>query len=276
MDRKANYFFTLSLIAVFVLQANASEHIQIILAALLVTLFCGFAFLFRWLTLDGVYAAVISGTVVFGLGGYAAALVLLLFFLSSSLISQKYIITVEEATHAYAEKVRRDGIQVWSNGFWFTLFFMLAFAFEEPLFVIAALGAIATATADTWATELGSKRFSTETYLMNGLKRVRPGTDGGISVPGTIAALAGSLIISLASVFAFSMDLVVIFPIFMAGFLGCLTDSYFGATYQREDYTIHVPVDIYEISFHFDNNLVNWLSSGIGSLLAIILNLLLT
>lgn len=276
MDRKANYFFTLSLIAVFVLQANAAEHSQILIAALLVSVFCIFAFLFRLLTLDGVYAAAISGTVVFGLGGYEAALVLLVFFISSNLISKKYILAVEETTHAYAEKIRRDGLQVWSNGFWFTLFFLLAFIFEQPLFVVAALGAIATATADTWATELGSKRFASETYLIGGLKKVKPGTDGGISIPGTLAAVAGSLVISVVSVFLFSLNLSVIFPIFMGGFLGCLADSYFGATFQREGYTFHLSVYFYEISIKFDNNLVNWLASGIGSLLAIILKLFLT
>lgn len=276
MDRIANYLFTLILIALFVLQGNADDHMRIFVAILLVGFFCMFAFLFRWLSLDGAYAALISGIVVLGLGGYQAALILLLFFLTSTLISRKYIVAVKEATHAYAEQIRRDGLQVWSNGFWFTLFFTLAFTFEEPLFVVAALGSIATATADTWATELGSKRFASETYLLNGLKKVSPGTDGGISVPGTLAALGGSLLIAIFAVLLFALKPLVIIPIFLAGFLGCLADSYFGATYQREGTVLQVSVYIYEISIRFDNNLVNWLASGIGSLLAITLNLFLT
>lgn len=277
MDRKANYFFTLAIIFVFVLQANATEHVQILLAGIAVALFCLFAFLLRWLTLDGAYAAIVSGTLILGLGGYSAAVVLLLFFISSSLISKKFVLVIEETAHNYAEKVRRDGLQVWSNGFWFTFHFLLSFIFEEPLFVIAALGAIATATADTWATELGSKRFSSNTYLMNNLQKVEAGTDGGISIPGTLAAMAGSVMIALASILVFPLTMVNIFPIFLAGFLGCLADSYFGATYQREAYSLFIPLndDGKGFSFTIDNNMVNWLATGIGSLLAIIIKLIL-
>lgn len=275
MDRKANYFFALSLITVFVLQGNAQDHAQIIAGGILAIIFCAIAFILRWLTLDGAIAATISGTIVFGLGGYPATIILLLFFLSSTLISKKYILSVEETTHTYSEQIRRDGLQVWSNGFWFTLFLMLAFGLRQELFTLAALGAIATATADTWATELGSKRFEVQTYLLNGLKKVEPGTDGGVSIPGTAAALAGSLMISISAIYVFSLNINFIFPILLAGFLGCLADSYFGATFQREGYSIQLPVLGNGSNIAFDNNMVNWLSSGIGSLLAIIFKLIL-
>ena len=275
MDRKANYFFLLSLIAIFVLQADAGDHIRIIAGALLSAAFCSAAFLFRWLSLDGAYAAAISGTIVFGLGGLAATAVLLLFFVSSTLISKKYILAIEETSHAYSEKIRRDGIQVWSNGFWFTLCLMLTFIFHSDLFLIAALGAIATAMADTWATELGSKRFDVQTYLINGLKKVKPGTDGGISIAGTVAALFGSFAIALLAIYVFSLKMTLLFPILFAGFLGCLADSYFGATFQRKDASKKWPGILKGITIEFDNNMVNWVSSGIGSLIAIILKLVL-
>lgn len=275
MDRKANYFFLLSLIAVFVLQANAGDHARIIAGFILAISFCFIAFLFCWLSLDGAYAATVSGTIVFGLGGLPATMVLLLFFISSTLISKESIISIEDTTHAYSEKIRRDGIQVWSNGFWFTLFLMFAFIFESELLTVAALGAISTATADTWATELGSKRFDVQTYLISGLEKVRAGTDGGISVPGTVAALAGSLLISLLAIYVFSLKMVFIFPILVGGFLGCLADSYFGAVFQRKDSGKKWPGLLSGFPIEFDNNMVNWLSSGIGSLLAIIFKLIL-
>ena len=275
MDRKANYFFLLSLVAIFVLQADAGEHMRIIAGVILSIVFCAIAFLFRWLSLDGAYAASVSGTIVFGLGGLPATVILLLFFVSSTLISKKYILSVKETTHAYAEKIRRDGIQVWSNGFWFTFFIMLTFIFRNDLFLIAALGAIATATADTWATELGSKRFEVQTYLINGLKKVKPGTDGGISVPGTAAAMIGSLVIAILAIYVFSLKMTLIFPILFAGFLGCLADSYFGAAFQQNGTEKKLPGILKGIKTNFDNNLVNWISSGAGSLIAIILKLVL-
>lgn len=275
MDRKANYFFSLSLIVVFVLQANAGEHARILAGVILAFLFCSAAFLFRWLSLDGAYASAIAGTVVFGLGGLPATGILLLFFISSALVSKKYVLSIQETSHAYAEKIRRDGYQVWSNGFWFTLFILLTFIFEHDLFLFGALGAIATATADTWATELGSRRFEVQTYLINGFKKVRPGTDGGVSFPGTLASLTGSLLIAACSVYFFSMDFIYLIPILFAGFLGCLADSYFGATFQRENGSKEWPGLLKGITMDFDNNLVNLISSGLGSVVAILLKLIL-
>ena len=149
------------------------------------------------------------------------------------------------------------------------------FIFSSDLFLIAALGAIATATADTWATELGSRRFEVQTYLISGLKKVKPGTDGGISVPGTIAAMAGSLAISTVAIYVFSLNLIILFHILFAGFLGCLADSYFGAIFQRKDTAKEWSGMLKGLTIDFDNNTVNWISSGIGSLTAIILKLIL-
>ena len=269
MDRKANYFFLLSLIAVFVLLANAGEHIRILTGAFLSVLFCAAAFLFRWLSLS------VSGTIVFGLGGIPATAVLLVFFISSTLVSRKYTHSLEDTPHAYSEKIRRDGLQVWSNGFWFTLYLLLWFVFEADLILIAALGALAVATADTWATELGSRRFEVQTYLISNFQKVKAGTDGGISVPGTAAALAGSFIISLVSIYVFSLKVSSIFPILLAGFLGCLADSYFGAIFQHKAGAKNWPGILKGFTMELDNNMVNWISSGFGALIAIILKLIL-
>ncbi|MDX1585681.1 MAG: DUF92 domain-containing protein [Balneolaceae bacterium] len=275
MDRKANYFFLLSLIVVFVLQANAGEHLRILTGASLSVIFCTIAFLLRWLSLSGTYAAAVSGTIVFGLGGIPAAVVLMVFFVSSTLISKKYMRPMRETSHAYSEKIRRDGMQVWSNGFWFTFFLLSWFVLEFDLLLLGALGALATAMADTWATELGSRRFQSKTYLINDFSRVESGTDGGVSIPGTLASLAGSLIISAVAIYVFSLQGMVIFPILTAGFLGCLADSYFGAIFQYQGADRNWPGILKGLTMELDNNTVNWISSGFGALVAIILKLIL-
>lgn len=274
MDRKANYFFTLSLIAIFVLQGNAEEHARIMAGALLALIFCIIAFVARWLTLDGAYAAATAGAVVFGLGGYPAAIVLMLFFISSTLISRNEVIS-EGNPGRYRKFVRRDGLQVWSNGFWFSFFLAMGFSTQLEIFYIASLGAIATATADTWATELGSRRFEANTYLIGSFQKVAAGSEGGISWPGTLAALSGSLLIAIAAALAIGLQLSIIFIIFLSGFSGCLADSYFGATFQRNNAAIKLPALFSADTFQVDNNMVNWLSTGVGSLLAIIFKLLL-
>lgn len=257
------------------LQANAGEHIRIFTGAFFSVLFCASAFLFRWLSLSGTYAAIISGTIVFGLGGIPSTIVLLVFFISSTLISKKYTHSLEETSHTYSEKIRRDGLQVWSNGFWFTFFLLLWFIIQSDLLLIGALGAIATAMADTWATELGSRRFPSQTYMINSFNKVAPGTDGGISIPGTAAAMSGSMVLALVSIYVFSLKSIVILPILIAGFLGCLADSYFGATFQQNGAAKNWPGILKGLTMELDNNTVNWISSGFGSLIAIIIKLIL-
>jgi uncharacterized protein (TIGR00297 family) len=267
VDRKLNWLFSFLLVVVFIFAASTSQQWSIISGLILAGLFSFLAFLGAVLTLDGMFAAIVVGTFIFGLGGWQTAAIVLLFFVSSSLISGE-----NEKDKVRSVPVRRDGLQVWSNGFWFVVCLIL-FAFEDNnVFLIAALAAIATATADTWGTELGSK-FYRSTFLITDFSNVEPGTDGGISLKGTIASLFGSLIIWAASIYVFSLQFAVFLCIFTAGFLGSLVDSYFGATFQRNNDSVSLPVLQTKISI--DNNLVNGISTGVGAILAIILNWIL-
>ncbi|HET6528941.1 MAG TPA: DUF92 domain-containing protein, partial [Balneolaceae bacterium] len=156
----------------FIFAANAEQHRAIILGLILASV-CSFtAFLWRQLTLDGMFAAIVVGTFVFGLGGFAAAFVILLFFISGA------ILTNYRKAKSHWGEVRRDGRQVWANSFALVLSLILAAFFNSELFLAAAMAALATATADTWATELGDQSRES-TYLITTSQNVEPGTDGG-------------------------------------------------------------------------------------------------
>ena len=71
----------------------------------------------------------------------------------------------------------------------------------NPLYVyltLAYFGAIASANADTWATELGVLSRTPPRLITTG-KPVAPGTSGGVTWYGTVAALAGSAFIGVAA-----------------------------------------------------------------------------
>ncbi|MDZ7694210.1 MAG: DUF92 domain-containing protein [Balneolaceae bacterium] len=157
----------------------------------------------NWVTLDGASAASVLGIIILGLGGWNITILLLIFFVSSTLFSGRYIVKIEETAQAFAERARRNGVQVWSNGFWIAFCVVLSSIFDSDLFLMGAAGAVAVATADTWATELGSQRFNAKTYLITTFQKIKPQTDGGVSVPGTLAAITGSLIISIVAVLLF-------------------------------------------------------------------------
>lgn len=266
MDRKLNALFLFLLVIVFTTAADTIQQWNTLLGILLSVIFCFGAFMFRALTLDGMFAAIVVGTFVFGLGGWPAAVVLVLFFVISVTISKE---TVSEKTDSYSY-LRRDGLQIWANGFWIVVCLILAVVFNDPIFIIGAMAAIATAASDTWATELGSTRKDA-TYLITNFKNVSPGTDGGVSAKGTIGALMGAAVIAVATVYVFSLHFSVFILIFIAAFLGCLFDSYFGALFQRNKRSVTLSAIPIEIGI--TNNFVNAISTGVGALLAIILNL---
>ncbi|HEX6982734.1 MAG TPA: DUF92 domain-containing protein [Balneolaceae bacterium] len=266
MDRKLNYLFSFLLIVVFIFAANAEQHRAIILGLILASV-CSFTvFLLRQLTLDGMFAAIVVGTFVFGLGGLAAAFVILLFFVSSVILSNYW-----KAKSFHWGEARRDGRQVWANSFALVLSLVLAAFFNSELFLTGAMAALATATADTWATELGDQSRQS-TYLITTFQNIEPGADGGVSRQGSAAALAGSVMIALAAAFVFPLYFFDFIFIFLSGVFGCFADSWLGAVFQQKNKKISFP--FFQQKIKIGNNLVNSLSTASGTLLAIILKLI--
>lgn len=102
---------------------------------------------------------------------------------------------------------------------------------HEWAFGVAYIATIAVAAADTAASELGVK--DPKVWLITTFRRVEPGTDGGVSVKGTLISAVASLAVSVIG-YAFimrSLDVWVLVPS-ACGLLGCIADSYVGATLE--------------------------------------------
>jgi len=145
-----------------------------------------------------VLGAVLTGTLIFGAGGWVWGMLLIVFFASSSLLSRYRETDKAEVSEKFAKQGRRDLGQALANGGWGALL-ALAFALRPtPVLFVAFVGAMATVTADTWATELGVLSRQPPHRITTG-QPVPAGTSGGVSVLGTMAALAGALLIGLAA-----------------------------------------------------------------------------
>lgn len=274
MDRLANYVFGLLIVYLFVLEGKADDHVQILFAFVLSFLIAYASFLANWLTLDATRSVIILGTITLGFGGWIYAMAVIFFFITSSLLTtnrrNKGFIDPGKVNIHHDLQKRRDGYQVWANGFWMAIFITGWFIFSMEAFLVAAFGVVATATADTWATELGSLHPG-KTVNITTFKPVEPGTDGGISFKGTMGALAGSVLTALFILFlntGFASFLFLI--VLMSGFLGCLSDSYLGAFMQDKNISDRTPANFTEHPDTFKNSLVNWFSTGIGGLIAFI------
>jgi uncharacterized protein (TIGR00297 family) len=189
----------------------------------------------RSLSRSGAIASVMVGTVIFGIGGWPWAVLLLTFFFTSTVLTRAFQKRKSGLSEKFSKGGQRDAGQVLGNGGLATLFAGLtAFYPDDPQLWLAFAATLAAVNADTWATELGILNPHPPRMITNPKKVVEQGTSGGISLVGTLAALAGAALIGLLagalSPQGISWTTAVI--VTLAGLLGSLFDSLLGATVQ--------------------------------------------
>ncbi len=207
---------------------------QWVLGVLLALTAAGWAYSFRVLTISGAAAAFVMGSLVYGAGGWTWALILIAFFLTSSGWSLVFRKRKAQTEKMYAKSSRRDAAQVLANGgVALGMAIIHLFSGESLLPWIGFCAALAAANADTWATELGILNRGQPILITSG-KSVESGTSGGISPAGTLAATSGAALIA-GLAWLLQPDQTTWWMaalIALAGVLGSLVDSLFGATLQ--------------------------------------------
>ena len=211
----------------------------------------------KWLTADGLAAALVVGGGVAAGFEWSGLVLLFAFFLSGSLLTQ----------WSGGAGGRRNARQVLANG---GVAAAAAIAGGWPAFA----GALAAATADTWATEIGAFSPIAPRLLTTGAP-VPAGTSGGITVLGTAGGVAGALLIAtLATALGPAPWLVVA----AAGVAGMSADSLCGAALQggfecascgarheRADTLCHEPVKLIRGWRWLDNDGVNVVATLVGA-----------
>jgi uncharacterized protein (TIGR00297 family) len=137
-------------------------------------------------------------------------------------------------TEIKKDNADRSASQVWANGGMAGLGAVLAILFpewkEEGLLIAAA--SIAAACSDTLSSELGTlygRRF----FNFLTWRPDQRGEDGVVSLEGLLFGFIGSMLIALVYGFMHSFGWQFA-GIVLAGFLGNLADSFFGAALQRK------------------------------------------
>lgn len=123
------------------------------------------------------------------------------------------------------------------------------------LFLLTTLAALVEATADTVSSEIG-QAFGGTPFLLTNLRRVAPGTDGAISVRGTLAGIAAGALIAATGAPAMGMSPAECSIAFVAGVTGLFFDSLLGATVERWGW--------------IGNDLVNLLSTAFAATLSLL------
>ena len=238
------------------------------------------------LTRSGAWAAALTGGLIFSLGGLPWAVLLLTFFISSSVLSRAFARRKETLSEKFSKGSRRDYGQVLANGGLGALLAIgLVLMPELGWQWVAFAGAMAAVNADTWATELGVLSPSWPRLITNG-KVVERGTSGGVTLTGYLAALGGAVLIGLAAAL-FTPGATwwgFVGLIALAGLAGSTLDSLLGATVQAIYYCPNCQKETESHPVHqcgtktahvrgwrwLNNDMVNLLCSLMGALVAVI------
>lgn len=184
----------------------------------------------RLLTTSGSVGLFLLASFIYGFGGWQWTIPILVFFLLSSALSKLRKRVNPSVEERMGKGDRRDVTQVLANGGFGAVLVCCNVLFPDPLWFVIYLGGLAAVTADTWATETGTF-FSARTYNIVSFQRIEQGLSGGVSLPGTLGAAAGAMVIALTAMFWISNNSV-IFAIAFAGFIGSTVDSILGASLQ--------------------------------------------
>ncbi|MCA0354120.1 MAG: DUF92 domain-containing protein [Chloroflexi bacterium] len=249
----------------------------------------------RSLSLSGWLGAVLIGTLTVGCGSWAWGWLIILFFASSSLLSKvgkrrKAAVALDK----FSKDDRRDLWQAMANG-GIPLITALGYAWQ-PHFAwwALALGATATATADTWATEIGTLSKG-RPFMLTTFKQVERGRSGAISGLGMAATSLGALLIGLSAWGLTGLglgngqepQLWFVVAATIGGIAGSLADSLLGATVQQMRWCEHCASET-ERAIHkcgnqtrhyrglawLNNDWVNLISTGAGALVALLIAVL--
>jgi uncharacterized protein (TIGR00297 family) len=203
------------------------------------------------------------GVVVWGTLGWRGYGVVLFYFLVGSAVTR--IGMAQKEAEGIAEK--RGGARgpenVWGSAFTATICALgvaaIKFGWLDPgwesLLILGYVASFATKLSDTTASEVG-KAYGKSTFLITTLKPVPRGTEGAISLEGTLAGIVGGILISLV---AYSLGLITsqgIIICTIAAFVATNIESVIGATLQS---------DIDWLS----NELVNVINTIVGAVVAV-------
>ena len=131
-----------------------------------------------------------------------------------------------------------------------------ALTFPSSVFAVTVVAALAEATADTLASELGEV-LGGPPFMLTSWRRVSAGTDGAISLVGTLAGSSGAVLLVLVAALTLRLNVAQAVGAALGAIAGLFIDSLLGATAERRGW--------------LNNDAVNFLSTLAAALVAILL-----
>jgi len=205
-----------------------------LLAALPVTaLFAALAYALGMVSQNGALGGILVGTLIFACLGPQGFAVLALFVVGGALLTRFGYGRKSRAGTAQEGGGRRGAKNALANCSVAVLCALLAAATSSDAFATAFVASLGAAFADTAESEVG-QLSDRRPRLITTLRPVSPGTDGAVSLPGTLAGIGAAI---LTAALGFALGLVgsggAAAAVALAAFLGTVADSLVGALSPR-------------------------------------------
>jgi uncharacterized protein (TIGR00297 family) len=208
---------------------------------------------------SGFLSGFLIGTILYTFGGYELFLTLFVFFFLGS-GATKFGYARKKALGVAQEK---GGARGWKNavancsvGAFLSILAMLSTSDRSLMLIAGVFGAFATAAADTVSSEIGQV-LGKHPILITTLRPVPVGTEGAVSIEGTLAGIVASALLCLVGVALSVLPLKAAGLCVVAAFIGTTVESYLGATLE----TMKI----------VDNEIINFMNTLVGAVAAIAL-----
>ncbi len=251
---------SLTLVSAEELAGSAAELMSNLLPAVVINLgVAALAWLARSVSVSGVIGGIPIGVAVYTFGGWRSYAILLLFFLVATAATRMGYEQKAARRIAQEEGGRRGARHAMANCVVPAFMAFLSVATPHAdLFMVALVASFATAVFDTVSSELGQV-YGRRPFLITSLRPVPVGTEGAVSLEGTLLGLAASILLSGA---AFGLGLLGLLgwqgaPVAVAAALiGTTLESYLGVILGRAGGVV-------------DNEAMNFTNTVVGASAAI-------
>jgi uncharacterized protein (TIGR00297 family) len=213
----------------------------------------------KLLTPAGLIHAWVLGVLVWGTLGWQGYLVVMFYFLVGSGVTRIGMEQKEAAGIAEKRSGARGPENVWGSALTGALCAVGTLLIAPPyrsLLLLGYVASFATKLSDTCGSEVG-KAYGKRTFLITTLQPVARGTEGAVSLEGTLAGIVGSIAISLIGWGVGLIDLTGIAFCAVAAFIATNLESVIGATLQSQVKWM-------------TNEVVNFLNTLIGAVVAVL------
>lgn len=193
----------------------------------------------KLLTPLGYANAWVLGILLWGSFGWRGFAVTMLYFLVGSAVTKVGLAEKEAAGIAEARSGVRGPGNVWGSALvaaacaliYAGVQYLSPASIWQDLLILGAVASLATKLSDTSATEIG-KAYGRRTFLITTLQPVPRGTEGAVSLEGTLAGIVGSIVLAA---FAWGIGFISLWGVLLcvvAAFVATTAESLIGATLE--------------------------------------------